>query len=103
MSPSKPQDDVAVRAFRDSFGDRKPPDISRKITACVACRKQKVAITSGFCGHDNELRLADQMSYEGRPVTMQSVRKARLAVYGKPELADASRRRCLVGLPCTIR
>ncbi|KAF1980726.1 hypothetical protein K402DRAFT_425996 [Aulographum hederae CBS 113979] len=29
-------------ALRESFGDRKPPDISRKITACVACRKQKI-------------------------------------------------------------
>ena len=29
------------RALREHFGDRKPPDISRKITACVACRKQK--------------------------------------------------------------
>lgn len=29
-------------ALREAFGDRKPPDISRKITACVACRKQKV-------------------------------------------------------------
>ncbi|KAH8894009.1 hypothetical protein GQ53DRAFT_716521 [Thozetella sp. PMI_491] len=31
-----------VRALRDSFGDPRPPDISRKITACVACRKQKI-------------------------------------------------------------
>lgn len=31
-----------VRALRDIFGDPKPPEISRKITACVACRKQKV-------------------------------------------------------------
>ncbi|CAG8925449.1 unnamed protein product [Penicillium salamii] len=31
-----------VSALRESFGDRKPPDITRKITACVACRKQKV-------------------------------------------------------------
>jgi hypothetical protein len=37
--PSPP----AVIALRESFGDRKPPDITRKITACVACRKQKVA------------------------------------------------------------
>lgn len=29
-------------ALREAFGDRKPPDISRKITACVACRKLKV-------------------------------------------------------------
>ena len=29
-------------ALRDSFGDRRIPDISRKVTACVACRKQKV-------------------------------------------------------------
>ncbi|EME79188.1 uncharacterized protein MYCFIDRAFT_167080 [Pseudocercospora fijiensis CIRAD86] len=29
-------------ALRDQFGDRKPPDITRKITACVACRKQKI-------------------------------------------------------------
>lgn len=31
-----------ARALREAFGDRKLPDISRKITACVACRKQKV-------------------------------------------------------------
>jgi hypothetical protein len=31
-----------VSAFRESFGDGKPPEISRKITACVACRRQKV-------------------------------------------------------------
>jgi hypothetical protein len=31
-----------VRALRDIFGDPKPPEITRKITACVACRKQKV-------------------------------------------------------------
>ncbi|KAJ5175116.1 uncharacterized protein N7482_000993 [Penicillium canariense] len=36
--PSPP----AVSALRESFGDSKPPDITRKITACVACRKQKV-------------------------------------------------------------
>lgn len=36
MSPS------AAMALRDSFGDRKMPDISRKITACVLCRKLKV-------------------------------------------------------------
>jgi hypothetical protein len=28
--------------LREHFGDRKLPDISRKITACVACRKQKI-------------------------------------------------------------
>ncbi|KAL1878543.1 hypothetical protein VTK73DRAFT_7884 [Phialemonium thermophilum] len=33
---------AAALALRDSFGDRKIPDISRKITACVACRKQKL-------------------------------------------------------------
>ncbi|CZR58310.1 uncharacterized protein PAC_08202 [Phialocephala subalpina] len=32
----------AAMSLRDSFGDRKLPDISRKITACVACRKQKI-------------------------------------------------------------
>lgn len=31
-----------VSALREQFGDRKPPDITRKITACVACRKQKI-------------------------------------------------------------
>jgi hypothetical protein len=35
----------AASALRESFGDRKLPDISRKITACVACRKQKVKIS----------------------------------------------------------
>ncbi|KAI0133721.1 C6 transcription factor [Xylariales sp. AK1849] len=32
----------SVRWLRDTFGDPKPPEISRKITACVACRKQKI-------------------------------------------------------------
>ncbi|CDM33680.1 transcriptional regulator family: Fungal Specific TF [Penicillium roqueforti] len=36
-----------VSALRESFGDRKPPDITRKITACVACRKQKVKCHMG--------------------------------------------------------
>ncbi|KAJ9610244.1 hypothetical protein H2200_005021 [Cladophialophora chaetospira] len=37
----------AVQALRESFGDRKPIDISRKITACVACRKQKIKCNMG--------------------------------------------------------
>ncbi|KAE9362621.1 hypothetical protein N431DRAFT_490384 [Stipitochalara longipes BDJ] len=32
----------AALSLRESFGDRKLPDITRKITACVACRKQKI-------------------------------------------------------------
>ncbi|KAJ5311519.1 hypothetical protein N7476_007379 [Penicillium atrosanguineum] len=32
---------AAAMALRESFGDRKIPEISRKITACVACRKLK--------------------------------------------------------------
>lgn len=35
---------TGVNALRESFGDRKLPDITRKITACVACRKQKVCL-----------------------------------------------------------
>lgn len=31
----------SVSALREQFGDR-PPEITRKITACVACRKQKI-------------------------------------------------------------
>ncbi|EEA24249.1 conserved hypothetical protein [Talaromyces marneffei ATCC 18224] len=42
MGDPFPSPPPVVRAFRESFGDRKLPDISRKITACVACRKQKV-------------------------------------------------------------
>lgn len=42
MGDPFPSPPPVVRAFRESFGDRKIPDISRKITACVACRKQKV-------------------------------------------------------------
>ncbi|KAG8407456.1 hypothetical protein J3459_018488 [Metarhizium acridum] len=36
-----------VAALRESFGDGKPPEISRKITACVACRRQKCHMTNG--------------------------------------------------------
>ncbi|KAH8888002.1 hypothetical protein GQ53DRAFT_725202 [Thozetella sp. PMI_491] len=32
----------SARALREFFGDRRPPSISRKITACVACRKLKI-------------------------------------------------------------
>lgn len=42
--PSLPK----IAALRDSFGDNKPPDITRKITACVACRKQKVKRDPGI-------------------------------------------------------
>ncbi|KFY40963.1 hypothetical protein V495_05149 [Pseudogymnoascus sp. VKM F-4514 (FW-929)] len=33
---------VGAETFRRIFGDSKPPDISRKISACAACRKQKI-------------------------------------------------------------
>ncbi|KIY00003.1 uncharacterized protein Z520_04640 [Fonsecaea multimorphosa CBS 102226] len=45
-SPSDPSSS-AVQALRESFGDRKPIDISRKITACVSCRKQKIKCHMG--------------------------------------------------------
>ncbi|KAJ5112544.1 hypothetical protein N7532_000589 [Penicillium argentinense] len=32
----------AAMSLRESFGDRKIPEISRKITACVSCRKLKI-------------------------------------------------------------
>ncbi|CZR68275.1 uncharacterized protein PAC_18174 [Phialocephala subalpina] len=31
-----------LNAFREEYGDPRPPEISRKITACVSCRKHKV-------------------------------------------------------------
>ncbi|KAJ5312756.1 hypothetical protein N7508_003586 [Penicillium antarcticum] len=34
----------AAMSLRDSFGDRKIPNISRKITACVLCRKLKMLL-----------------------------------------------------------
>lgn len=37
--------------LRESFGDRKIPQISRKITACVACRKLKVSASDLFQVH----------------------------------------------------
>ncbi|EME44300.1 hypothetical protein DOTSEDRAFT_71961 [Dothistroma septosporum NZE10] len=45
-----PSDSAAVLALRETFGDRKPPDITRKITACVACRKQKIKCHMGANG-----------------------------------------------------
>ncbi|KFZ01868.1 hypothetical protein V501_09750 [Pseudogymnoascus sp. VKM F-4519 (FW-2642)] len=35
-----------VETFRRTFGDSKPPDISRKVSACAACRKQKMLLES---------------------------------------------------------
>jgi len=45
-SPSAPSS-----ALRERFGDQKIPDITRKITACVACRKQKIKCYMGRDGH----------------------------------------------------
>jgi hypothetical protein len=67
----------AVIALRESFGDRKPPDITRKITACVACRKQKVVslVLWSFC-----IRLMNnkgKMSHARWTSTMLKVQEAR--------------------------
>lgn len=35
----------SAMALREAFGDRKLPEITRKITACVACRKLKVPLS----------------------------------------------------------
>ncbi|KAF2667875.1 C6 transcription factor [Microthyrium microscopicum] len=40
--PSSPSAEASISALREHFGDGKPPEISRKVTACVACRKQKI-------------------------------------------------------------
>ncbi|KAJ6153729.1 hypothetical protein N7470_006688 [Penicillium chermesinum] len=40
LDPERPPS--PVRQLRNSFGDPKPPEISRRITSCVACRKQKI-------------------------------------------------------------
>ena len=40
QAPSSPP--PRLNAFREEYGDPPPPDISRKITACVSCRKHKV-------------------------------------------------------------
>ena len=45
----------AAMTLRESFGDRKIPDISRKITACVSCRKLKVR--RSFIGLEQNLEL----------------------------------------------
>ena len=42
ITDSKMSHQSAAALLRESFGDRRPPDISRKITACVSCRKLKV-------------------------------------------------------------
>jgi len=38
-------------ALRELFRE-KPPEITRKITACVACRKQKVRLRRNALGRD---------------------------------------------------
>ena len=57
MSPS------AAMALRESFGDRKIPDISRRITACVLCRKLKVNAQRWGSIPDLTLEV-DKMPYE---------------------------------------
>jgi hypothetical protein len=45
--PSLTPPPARLNAFRDEYGDPRPPDISRKITACVSCRKHKVNWPNG--------------------------------------------------------
>lgn len=42
MDETHPPQPVPIPTMREQFGDLPRPQISRKITACVACRKQKI-------------------------------------------------------------
>lgn len=48
MDEIRPQQQpFPIPALREQFGDRPLPEITRKITACVACRKQKIRCQMG--------------------------------------------------------
>jgi hypothetical protein len=90
MNASEGQLSSSATAFREAFGDRKLPDISRKITACVACRKLKV-------DRDRPLLVSlviltysylDQMSYGWRPSAVHQMQEARPTVFRQQEPAD---------------
>lgn len=86
---------LEVNALRDSFGDRKPPDITRKITACVACRKQKVRHDAASGGTVKLRRNSiGQMSYARWPGTVFTVQEEGLAMCGQSKLADLTRAGC---------
>ncbi|KAK9454616.1 hypothetical protein V1511DRAFT_401908 [Dipodascopsis uninucleata] len=55
----------SVTALRESFGDRKIPEISRKVRACVACRKQKIK-----CHMSNENPPCARCKSRGLPCTV---------------------------------
>ncbi len=80
----------AAMALRESFGDRKLPDISRKITACGAWRKQKVKDPI-ICWTPILIFKLDKMPSEW-PSTMQSLQDSRSSVYGEHESSDAARK-----------
>lgn len=63
---SAPPTASAATALREAFGDRKVPDITRKITACVLCRKLKVSPISWRLEVISTIDQygVDQMSYE---------------------------------------
>lgn len=63
----------AATALRESFGDRKLPDISRKISACVACRKAKVGASSKEIFFQNCADCLDQMLHERLEAAMHSL------------------------------
>ena len=72
--------------LRESFGDRRPPDITRKITACVACRKQKVS----------KLEILDMVDSEKMKANIQKI-KCHMQ-NSQPPCTRCKKR----GLPCTV-
>lgn len=80
-----------AEALRESFGDRKPPDITRKITACVACRKQKVDCTI----EDSQSSLADPRRSNVTCVT--------LGHHARGAESEASRAPSIVACRCCLK
>ncbi|KAJ6114837.1 hypothetical protein N7486_000615 [Penicillium sp. IBT 16267x] len=61
---------TGVNALRESFGDQKPPDITRKITTCVACRKQKVSNATCAMASLPARDARNEVSKRGLPCTV---------------------------------
>ena len=88
MAPSS-----AATALRESFGDRKIPDITRKITACVACRKLKVRLLL-WCERDYSPKVlstsSDQMSHERLETALYAVQEPWPPMYSQQKYPDAA-------------
>ena len=81
---------LAIETLRENFGDCKPPNISRKITACVACRKQKVTYIRNYLDSANASHI-DQVSYVEFSTALLPLQEARAFLHSQSQPSDVTR------------